>query len=290
MQIAFHVGVHGTEEGRILRCLEANRRALRAAQVDLSQNSLNEPILSEALNALKGGTASPAMEEVVHDALFERDDTRRLIVSRATLLGGPRRLLEGEGLLASVPARLRDIANVVPSAEVEFFLALKNPATLAPDALSRMTVPSDQLAASLIPDNLRWAPAIRRILAAIGNRRLILWCNEDLPLVFPDVVRRLAGLPPTAPLKEDGMMAEALLTEEGKVALAARTAGIAPDAVADRRAATAAVLAAHHRPEALTTRITGLAWDQATIDRMTAAYDADVAEIAALPGVEFIMP
>ena len=50
------------------------------------------------------------------------------------------------------------------------------------------------------------------------------------------------------------------------------------------------MLEAHHDAEAIRLRIDLPGWDQRTVDRMTADYDADVAEIAALPGVEFIGP
>lgn len=293
MQVAFHVGVLGTDNDKVGQCLAANEAVLRAARVELSPNTLNEPILSEALNALKGGVASPQMEEVIHDALVEQDDTRRLVVSRPTLLGPPRRPLEGDGLLMRAPGQMRALADVVPSAEVEFFIALKNPATYAPDLLQRATRSTATLAEGLDPATLRWAPAIRRMLNKLEGLRLVVWCNEDTPLIFPEVVRRIAGLPPETLLVDDNPVAAALLTDEGRARLAQSLTGMEPGAIAARRGATAAVLAEYHDPAALTTRIEGvegLAWDQAIIDALTEHYDADVAEIAALPGIEFIHP
>lgn len=290
MQVAFHVGVLGTDGDKVGNCLAANGPVLRKARVELSPNSLNEPILSEALNALKGGVASPEMEDVVHDALVEHEDTERLVISRASLLGLPRRSLEGGGLLMQAPRQMRALSDVMPSVEVEFFLALKNPATFAPDLLQRMTRSPVALAQSVNHADLRWAPAIRRILAEIGDRRLVLWCNEDTPMIFPEVVRRIAGLDARAPLTGDNAVAEALLTDAGKAALGAKLADVTPGSVAARRGATAAVLAEHHDPASLQARVEGFDWDQEVVDAITAAYDSDVAEIAALPGIEFIHP
>ena len=50
------------------------------------------------------------------------------------------------------------------------------------------------------------------------------------------------------------------------------------------------MLEEHHDAEAIRFPVDVPGWDQFTVDRITAAYDADVAEIAALPGVEFIAP
>ena len=43
-------------------------------------------------------------------------------------------------------------------------------------------------------------------------------------------------------------------------------------------------------PEQIEVELNLPGWDQALVDRITAAYDRDIAEIAALPGIEFITP
>lgn len=291
MQVAFHVGVHGTDDDRVMRCLQMNRDLLARRHLEVSPKEVNEPILNEALAALKGGVASPEMEEVVLDALMERDHVARLIFSRPTLLGLPRRAFDAAGLLHAAGPKMRALANLFPSAECEFFMALKNPATYVPDALRRALRHGERIpAAALEPEEMRWAPTLRRVVRELGGRRLVLWCNEDTPLVFPEIMRRLIGIPAGEPLEGEMLMAERVLTDEGREALAQRLKAEAPASVAERRRITSAVLEAHHDPEAVRLRIDLPGWSQQTVDRMTAAYDADLAEIAALPGVEFIGP
>lgn len=291
MQVAFHVGVHGTDDDRVLRCLAMNRDLLARRHGEVSPKDIHEPILNEALLALKGGIASPEMEEVVLDALLESDRVARLIFSRPTFLGLPKRAFDGDGLLAAAGPKMRALANIFPSAECEFFMALKNPATYVPEALRRALRQGERIPAeALDPEGMRWAPTLRRTVRELGGRRLVLWCNEDTPLVFPEVMRRLIGVPAGEPLEGGMLMAERVLTEAGREVLAQRLQAEAPASVADRRRITIEVLAAHHDPEAVRLRIDLPGWDQQVVDRMTAAYDADVAEIAALPGVEFIGP
>lgn len=290
MQVAFHVGVHGTDEDRVMRFLQINHDLLERRRVEVSPKEINEPILNEALLALKGGIASPEMEEVVLDALLESDGVSRLIFSRPTFLGLPRRAFDADGLLAAAGPKMRALANVLPSAECEFFMALKNPATYVPDALRRAARQGAEVVTPLDPEEMRWAPTLRRAVRELGGRRLVLWCHEDTPLVFPEVMRRLTGIPAGEPLAGEMLMAERVLTDAGREALARRLQAEAPASVAERRRITSAVLEAHHDPEAIRLRIDLPGWSQQTVDRMTAAYDADVAEIAALPGVEFIGP
>ena len=46
----------------------------------------------------------------------------------------------------------------------------------------------------------------------------------------------------------------------------------------------------HALPDQIEVELNLPGWDQALVDRIGAAYDDDMAEIAALPGVEFITP
>lgn len=290
MQVAFHVGVHGTDDDRVLRCLQMNSDLLARRHVEVVPKEVNEPILNEALLALKGGVASPEMEEVVLDALLESDRVNRLVFSRATFLGLPRRAFDGDGLLAPAGPKMRALANIFPAGQCEFFMALKNPATYLPHVLRRAGKQGDEAAATLEPEEMRWAPTLRRVLREIGGRRLVLWCNEDTPLIFPEVMRQMIGIPADEPLAGEMLMAERVLTENGRELLAKRLRKKRPASIAERRRITSAVLEEHHDAEAIRFQIDMPGWDQRTVDRITAAYDADVAEIAALPGVEFIAP
>lgn len=288
MQIAFHIGLPGTDDDRIVRTLDANRDALRRAHTELCPNDVNEPILNEALSALKGGIAPPDLEEVLYDALIEQEGTERLLLSRSSLIGVARRVFDGETLGQIFPEKMRMLANTVPSAEVEFFLALKNPAAHASHVLSRIGRIPPELRARLKPEMMRWAPALRAMLPEIGRRRLVVWCSEDMPLIFPEVVRRFAGVPADLPLSQENPLLEALLTKPAYDALSAQLAPLAPTDIGRRRALTSAALIEGHDPAAIDVTVDNLGWDQSVIDDITAAYDADMAEIAALPGVEFI--
>lgn len=60
--------------------------------------------------------------------------------------------------------------------------------------------------------------------------------------------------------------------------------------IESRRRIFAAALQKHALPEQIETSIELPGWSQRLVDRITAAYDQDMAEIAALPGIEFITP
>ena len=286
LHVAFHVGVHATDGDHLWRSLAQNAAALRAQGCELCENAINEPILNEALATLKGGTASAEMEEVILDALVEGEQTRRLIMSRPSFLGVPSGALSVEGMMPYAGNKMLGLANTLPNAQAEFFMGLKNPVTLINQLVARNPAHNAPLAARHDPMGRRWAPTLRHAVQALRGRRLVVWCHEDMPLIYPEVLRRLAGVEADMPLKGDMRLLDGLLTEAGVQAL---RAGLVPDMGSDaRRTLIETVLAAHVRPERLRAEITVPDWTPELVAGMTEAYHRDIAEIAALPGVEFI--
>ena len=291
MKAAFYLGTHGTEPERTVRALMDNRAWMLDNGIEPIPPSRHRGLLEEALAALSGGPATHEMEDVLLDSILDGDEPRRIIISQPALIGVPARCLAEPGFFAAAGPKMVAAANLFPSAEAEFFMALRNPATLIPFLLDRMDPKrADQLMSGRNPEEMRWAPAIRQILQSIGRRRLVLWCHEDTPLIWPEVLRRLAGIPADVPLRAGLSALADVLTEEGMVELRAALKNAPKLTIDSRRDIFSDMLHRHARPEAINATITTPGWTQDRVDRMTAAYDEDVAEIAALPGVEFLLP
>lgn len=275
-----------TDGDHLWRSLVQNADTLRAQGIELCENAINEPILSEALAALKGGTASAEMEEIILDALVEGDSTRRLVMSRPGFLGATGGALSVEGMMSYAGAKMLNLANTMPNVQAEFFMGLKNPVTLINQLVARNPEVNAPLAARHDPAGRRWVPTLRRAVQALRGRRLVVWCHEDMPLIYPEVLRRLAGVADDMPLKGTTRLLGTLLTEAGVKALRGNPI---PQADIDaRRAAVEALLAEHARPDRLRVEIVVPGWTPGLVAEMTDAYYRDIAEIAALPGVEFI--
>lgn len=287
-QIAFHVGVHTTDEERLFRSLRLNADVLREQKIELCDNQLNEPILNEAGQALRGGVASPEMEEVVIDTLVEGDDTQRLIISRPSLLGVPRRLFNVTSMMEYTGDKMIELANIVPSIETEFLIGLKNPATLMARLIARASVSYDMLMNSSDPLKKRWGPTMIDVVQKLRGRKLVVWCHEDMPMIFPEVLHRLAGVEAGTQLKGGDRLLRDLLTAEGVKYL--REEIPFDMEVKARRAAVETLLEKHARKDVMNMHIDCPGWTTELVEQMTADYHEDIAMIAALPGVEFISP
>lgn len=291
MQVVFHCGVHGTDLYRMVKTLLQNRDWLLRNGIEPVTPNRHGEIFNEALSALRGGPATKAMEQVMLDAILDSDDPLRIICSTPSFLGRATRAISPEGLYVTAGEKMAALANLFPSAEVEFFIALKNPATLVPFVLSQEGSGSyAELMDGVDPEALRWGPALRRIQAALPGRRLVVWCHEDTSLIWPEVVRRIATMPADVPLKAGLQILGDILHPDGIRMIRDALAQEERLTVASRRRIFAAALEAYGQPEQIEVELNLPGWTQQMVDRITAAYDADMAEIAALPGIEFLTP
>lgn len=291
MQVVFHCGVHGTDLYRMVKTLLQNRDWLLRNGIEPVTPNRHRDVFGEALSALNGGRATPDMEQVMLDAVLDTDEPRRIIFSTPTFLGKAERALSLDGLYASAGDKLAALANLFPTAEVEFFMGLKNPATLIPFVLAQEGSGTyAEVMGGIDPESLRWAPAIRRILAALPGRRLVVWCHEDTSLIWPEVVRRISTMPSDVPLKAGLQILGDILHPDGIKMIRDAMAQETRLTIESRRRIFSAALQKHALPDQIEVELNLPGWNQALVDRISAAYDQDMAEIAALSGVEFITP
>lgn len=290
MQIVYHMRVHGNDDDRMVKSLLNNRDWLHQNDTEVLTPNRLRGVLDEALAALQGGTATPAMEEIMLDAMLENDHPERVICSIPGYLGGMSKVLAPEGLYPGAPTRMAAMANLFPSSETEFFLALKNPVMLL-QALFTLTPGRsyEQMIQGIEPDKLRWAPTVRRMVQSLQGRRLVIWRHEDSPLVWPEIVRLVAQMPVEVPLKEGLSFLHDLLSEAGRDSLAKALSGRDQLSIAARRDLCIEHLARYALAGRIEEEVTLPGWTQEMVDEMTRNYHADMAEIAVLPGVEYVM-
>jgi hypothetical protein len=291
MQIVFHLGAHFTDEGRLVQTLLDNSQALAQYGCIVPEPERYRGPIRDLLVSMRGAPASSEVQETLLDSLTDQDEVKRLILSSDNFMGFPARMIGSDGFHALAPARLRALANLFPTAQVEFHLGLINPATLIPQLLAYNRGTSyDALMFGMQPTELRWAPVVQKMLAALNGQRMVIWCNEDTPLIWPEVLRSVAGLEPEAELEGDFAVLETIMAPEGMTRMKAYITTHPPRTPAQRRKIVTAFLDKFGLADKIEVEVPLPGWDDALVADITAAYDADVAEIAALPGVEFIAP
>lgn len=289
MQVVYHLGSHSTDEERLVRGLLRAKGPLAAQGVIVPGPGRYRPVLRETMLKLKGAPASREVQEVLLDAVVDADHVERLVFSNELFICIPQKAVM-EGTFYPMAARkIAALSNLFPDAECEFHMALRNPATLIPALLGRVEgLTYDQFIGSADPRQIRWAPVVQRILAAVPGRQLTLWCNEDTPLIWPEVLRSVAGI--DVPLAADMDVLATIMTEDGLKRLENYMVSHPPANIDQRRKIVSAFLSKFAKPEELEVEVALPGWTDGLIEEITEIYDEDVAEIAAMPGVRFLAP
>jgi hypothetical protein len=289
MDIAFHIGSHCTDEDRLIRSLLRDRGPLGERGIAVPAPGRYRPILRDTLVALKGAPASGETQEVLLDAIVGGEPPKRLILSHDHFLGIPARAVTPRGFHAGAGRRIEALANLFPDAQCEFHLALRNPATLLPALIAQ--IPGATYASVLgdrDPLSLRWAPVVQAIAASVPDSRLIVTCSEDAPVLWPEILRRVAGVDEGMPLAGEHDMMAAVLTPAGFKRMQDYLAANPPSSADQRRRIAAVFLDKFARTEAVEVDLPFPGWTENLVTRISEAYEADLSEIAEIPGVEVL--
>ena len=232
------------------------------------------------------------MQEVLLEAISDIDRPERIVLSNDSFICLPERALD-DGRLYARAYKTAWLRQVFPARDTVFALGLRDPATFVP-ALYRARQDRGLAFADFLggldPRALRWSAVVEDILSENPDAALITWCNEDTPLAWGGILRAVAGVAPDTPL--DGVLdiALPLMSDAGADAVR-RALGPPPyqggPAFGDR---LSGLLGAFAHEGELSEEIDLPGWDAALMEDLSAAYDTDVAAIAAMPRVRFIAP
>lgn len=272
---------------RVIRNLLRNRDELWKQGVEIPSPRRYRGLFGEAVTALKGGPAPVDMQEMLLDAVMDSDDAARVVLSQEGFIGLPKRAITPNGLYANTHHRMTGLSNLFPDSSVEFFFSILHPARHVQKLVAMHKDDYAAVMEGIDPRQLRWAPMFRRILAVLPNRRIVTWSDEDLPFIWPEVMREIAGVDATMPLQGDDLVLADLLPPKALAALNARIEARPGLGIGARRQMVEEALNAADMM-AMEAEIPLPGWSQALIDELSEIYAEDLAEIAGLRGVELI--
>lgn len=294
MQIAFHLGAHCTDEGALLRVLLRNRHHLLPQGIAVPDPNRYPVLLQAAASIYAGREPAKTISEELLDALLPdeaEDEVTRLVLSFDAFLAFQREAVTERQLYPTAVKRVQGLHRLFARDQVSFLLAIRNPATFLPAlSLRRRQKGLEPLPASFNPEALRWSELVGRLRAACPEAPLTIWCDEDTPLIWHRVLRAAAGHSEATELDHALDLACSLMEPAGARRLSAWFAEARPETDAARQDGLAQFLERFAVHELLRTEIDMPGWDAAMLDRLTAAYEADCAEIARMEGVTFLSP
>lgn len=291
MQLALHIGAHFAEEERLMKCLLRNKGAFAQRGIAVPGPGKYRELLRETLAAMENIAPNPEARDVLLDAFLDDEGATRVILSNAHFAGPPRYALREERFYPATPQRLRSMAELFEGDDIELFLAIRNPAGFLA-ALNRHMAARSPAAAPLTvaPLQLRWSVLVQRIRNLAPALRLTVWCNEDLPLIWGQVIRAMAGLGPRDPIVGEFDLLAEIMHPDALAPFHDYIDGHPDLTPSQRQQVISIFLEKFALEETLEEELDMPGWTDALVDDITAQYDEDVTDIAALPGVTLIAP
>lgn len=292
MHIVFHLGFHCTDGGLLIRSLLQNRARLAEAGVAVPGPYSYRELFGETSTRLRGGAADNETEAMLIEIIAPESGTERVILSNDSFLCRSDVALGPDGLYPKA-VKSAWLRQCLPSHEIGFAFAIRNPAGFLPDLLSGKAGArpgDDVIAGGMMLDDLRWAEVVRRVTAANPGAPVTVWCHEDTPYIWSEIQNDLTGIDGSMRLEGELDVAETIMSDEGYARLSAFLDGRDALGTDRRRRAIAAFLEAHARDDAIVDEIDLPGWTDDTVERLTRLYEEDVEEIAAMEGVTLITP
>ena len=291
MQIAIHIGAHCTETERLMKSLLKNADAFAQQGIKVPGPGKYRVLLREMVQNLAGQAPTPETREILLDAILDEDHADRLVLSHPNILCVVNRIFEGQEVYAQTPVKISTFRSLFAQDEMEFFLTLRNPATFIPAAFAEARHPQiDQFLHGMDPREMRWSEVVAKIRAAAPDVPLTVWCNEDAPLLWSQLVREVSGVDPLTPIVGGFDLLSAIMQPEGMKRFLSYLKTHPPQTEGQKRRIIAAFLDKYAKPEEVEEELDLPGWTVELVDEMTRAYEDDVEDIARMPGVTLLTP
>ena len=173
----------------------------------------------------------------------------------------------------------------------ELFFAIRNPATFMPALLAKTNFNTiEDIFRGYDPFSFRWSELFERIRAQVPDIPITVWCNEDTPLIWAEVVREMAALEPTVGFEGEFSLLAEIMTEAGMKRFRAYVAERPGMSEIQKRRVISAFLDKFADDEAVEEEYDIEGWTADKIDRLTDLYEEDIYAIQRVPGVTMISP
>ncbi len=291
MKIILHLGVHCTDGDELVKCLLKNTDKLVEQGTYVPDPRSYRALLRETLQKLKDEPANDEVQRAVLDKLLGDEDADRIVLSHDAFLGIPGRSVGHDMFYPLASGKSPRLRNLFAKCQVEFFIGLRDPATFLPAVFDRANETDfEAFMSKADPIRLRWSNLIARLQARVPDAPITLWCNEDTPLIWPDILQAMSQHDEHTVMDGQHDFVSSLMSNAGGERLIAYLAEHTPRDREHYQRIISAFLEKFALPDVIDQEIDIPGWTASYIDTLTRLYDEDMANIATLPGVRIIRP
>lgn len=293
MQVAIHLGAHCTDEDRLLRTLLQNQDYLSKQGISIPGPSRYRKVIAQTIEELQGGPADDATRGKIRDSILNDEAAKRVILASENFLSTHRDMFDNGTLYDTANYKTQQLRNLFPDDNVEFFLGMRNPASLVPLTFQHKNQSYGRYKRFISTTNvmdIRWSEVIAAILEYNPDCRLTVWCNEDTPVIWGEVLYKLCGLSGDVELVGNLAIAEQIMSPDGVKRMRAYLEKNPPKSETMRRRIIMTFLEKFVVEDRIEDELDAPGWTEDLVEDLTVLYEDDVAEIAGMSGVRLIEP
>ncbi len=292
MKIVLHIGAHSTDDNHLISCLRKNVDTLAEQGIAVPDPLEYRPVFREVFKAPKDDALSQDSRELIMDTiLVDSEEPDRLVLSHDAFISVAGNAVNNGKIYPSIGKKMQRFQKLFDGHELEIFLALKDPATFVPALFERSPETKfTKFIAGSNPTELFWSDTVRRLRDEVPGVPVTVWCNEDSPLIWPELLTALAKHDEFTVLEGEDDFLRTIMMWRGLKRMKTFMESTPPNSVKQRRLIVGSFLEKFPLGEAMNTVIELPGWTEDFVNTLTAQYYRDVEVIAAMEDVTFISP
>jgi hypothetical protein len=290
MEIVLHVGAHSTDEDNLLKCLYKNKSHLAQHGIVVPEPSRYRPAIRETMQALVGDAAPIETQEALLDSIMDEDHAERVILGHESFFCVPGRSIHNGELYPTASVKAARLRNLFSREDVRFCIAVRDPATFIPAMFERAQEPNfETFLDGADPMALRWSELISRIRTMVPDAPVTVWCNEDTPLLWPQILRAIAKTDDGFHFDGVNDFLGTIMGRGGLNRLESYLDTHPPQNEGQRQRIIAAFLD-KFGADAMEQEIDLPGWTDAYVSQLSELYERDIEVLDTMPGVTFLTP
>jgi hypothetical protein len=292
MQVVFHLGAPCTDDDLLLQTLIRNRDVLWGEGVAVPPPGRYRAIVRDTARTLKGRPAGPEVQDALLDAIVDDAATiDRLILSDPRFICINRLVIQGPQIWPMIDRQTTQLRALFPDDAVEFFIGMRDPATHVPQ-LFKTSRFSDfaEFTQNMQVHAVAWSEMLRRLTMAHPDCPVTVWCNEDTPLIWGELLQDIAAVGMEVPLEGKDVVVQQIMDPAGFKRMQEYLRQKPPETEAQRRRIVSAFLGRYAVDDRIEEVVSAPGWSEEFMAELSAAYDADMELVAEIPGVTLLTP
>jgi len=290
MQVVLHAGAHVTDEDRLITCLVDNSRMLLEHGTYVPPPNDYRIKLRDTLSATLQDGVTDADRVALRAQLIGDAPADRLVLSNDSFFGTHKMAVKRMFYPAAC-ARMEAFRQLFPRDRIELFFAIRDPATFMPALLEMTNFNSiEDIFRGYDPFQFRWSELFQRLRTQMPDIPITVWCNEDTPLIWTELLREMAGVEPTIRMDGEYLLLREIMTAAGMKRFLTYMDSHPNMTEIQTRRVIAAFLDKFADDEAIEEELDLPGWTETMVDELSEAYDEDIFTIARIPGITLITP